>query len=235
MIYYNGKIIRRVGNDIDLHIPCETNEDLKIINEQNAGVISRQETEIRELKKENTDLKITLEYLSDSENNFKAVCGKLENEKDELKDALRSIQQMDKEEPWEQYEELRKTCIDLENEISELKECKRRQDDETESANTELFSVKCENRRLKELNEELKDALRSIHQMDKEEPWEKTEELRNACIEFEKQADKANDELLTEKQLNSTISATLAQLEYEKNVLEGRVVQANEIIDKLLR
>ncbi len=90
--------------------------------------------------------------------------------------------------------------------------------------------------------EELKESIRSITAMDKEEPWEQVERLlgdvkdltaRNRKLEDENES--IHEELLIEKQRMSMLSASFEMLEYQKNVLEGEVKQANVTLQMLCK
>ncbi len=88
--------------------------------------------------------------------------------------------------------------------------------------------------------EELKESIRSITAMDKEDPCERVEKLlgdvqdltaRNRKLEDENES--IHEELLIEKQRMSMLSASFEMLEYQKNVLEGEVKQANVTLQML--
>ncbi len=90
--------------------------------------------------------------------------------------------------------------------------------------------------------EELKESLRTITAMDKEEPCEQVEKLlndvqdlttRNRKLEDENES--IHEELLIEKQRMTMLSASFEMLEYQKNVLEGEVKQANFILKMLCK
>lgn len=183
----------------------ERNTELNDVNEQNAGVIARQEKLIDELK---LKLKTAEKQLTDMSKNYSDACirehalkekyGKLSelakskvdlkeeyrekwsamyDENEELKAQIRELLSMDHDEPYEKIDELRGRIVDLENENEELRACKIRQDDETE---------------------------------------------------------KAENRALEAKQKLSLINADWASLDRRNNELNGALKQANETIDKLM-
>lgn len=96
--------------------------------------------------------------------------------------------------------------------------------------------------RLQKENDELKESIRTITNMGKEEPYERVERLledvqtlttQNRKLEYENES--THEELLIEKQRMSMLSASFEMLEYQKNVLEGEVKQANFILKMLCK
>lgn len=99
----------------------ERNTELNNANEGNSGAIARQETKIEELKE-------SVKYFEELDCSRVRVIDRLHHEKAELKESLRTIQEMDKEEPCAQVETLledvqRLTTENrkLEDEMTELK------------------------------------------------------------------------------------------------------------------
>lgn len=205
--YKGGTLDEMINNCLN------SNSELKKENEELKKWNGKKQNYINALRKENDELKaklVTVEtQLVDMSENYSNACMR-EHE-------LKHINDENKELEEEQYEHADLTL-------------------------NEIKGLGSENMKLKEENEELKQSLRTITAMDKEEPWEQVEMLLNdvktlteeKCkLEDEKEA--VQEELLIQKQRMAMLSASFAMLEYQKNVLEGEVKQANIVLKMLFK
>jgi len=126
-------------------------------------------------------------------------------------------------------------CVRLQQVVKELNINKN-------TLKKELAGFQAATDRTADENAELKESLRSIAAMGKDEPCEQIEHLlsdvQTLTTETRKLKDElefTHEELLTEKQRMSMLSASFEMLEYQKNMLEGEVKQANVVLRMLCK